>query len=222
LKNLATLATLKTGWDHSIRSLWLEGVGLVYAEDGDVYCDDFVLVPGRYTVHYGTIESNLFGPSSFSSTHTFTAEPGHTYKMFHDSNHMLSIRDMETGDVVAGWKPLARDERVRLKLSAYNTRLYLWKMVDGEAVAAKEARHRNHVDLSPGQYRVRYGAWKPTPGVPRRHARYSTQGERTDLVEFKAGHTYALRKKKTPGDDGPTWTLWIEDAKTGEIVAGKP
>jgi hypothetical protein len=85
--------------------------------------------------------------------------------------------------------------------------------IDGEAQA-----HRHHAELKPGRHHIRYGGEIGTSFLlnPKMSDKYDYPAS----IDMRAGHTYKVKHERTYGYGSYEDYFWIEDAATGEIVAG--
>lgn len=92
----------------------------------------------------------------------------------------------------------------------------IWNVMsesDGKATSlVGQPKHADRFRLTPGRYVIVYECMHGTPN----HSQTIQRGEAVDL---KPGHVYQVRSSRNPFTHKPT--AWIEDHKTGEVVAGK-
>ncbi len=78
-------------------------------------------------------------------------------------------------------------------------------------------RWDTRVAVLPGKHTLRYDGWYGGSVMLGPASRTITQ---TDVVELKAGHVYLVKATRKGQWSHPSLYLWIEDAATGEVVAG--
>jgi DNA-binding beta-propeller fold protein YncE len=90
------------------------------------------------------------------------------------------------------------------------------KEVDGKKVE-DVTRRDTRVAVLPGEHRLRYEGWYGGSVMLGPASRTVTQ---TDVIELKAGHEYLVKATRRGPWSHPSLYLWIDDAATGEAVAG--
>jgi hypothetical protein len=85
--------------------------------------------------------------------------------------------------------------------------------IDGEARS-----HRHHAELKPGKHNIRYGGEIGTSFLL--NPKMSDNYDYPVSIDMRAGHTYKVKHERTYGYGSYEDYFWIEDAATGEIMAG--
>jgi len=87
--------------------------------------------------------------------------------------------------------------------------------VDGLLV---NKRDYEEIHLLPGEHKIRWGREFAISVMV--NPSMWDEGQADVIVDLEAGRTYELHADRTTGH-GYQFYLWIEDAQTGEVVAGK-
>jgi hypothetical protein len=74
------------------------------------------------------------------------------------------------------------------------------------------------VTLLPGRHLIRWKTWFGV-SVLIEPSGFATR-QAGQVLDLKAGHTYILKSDRTTGPGYRTY-LWVEDAQSGEVIAGK-
>ena len=173
------------------------------------------MLPGKHEVsimliYYNLYETTYGQPQTFS----FVAEAGHVYEAdgnWHGGDNQIWVTDKETGQVVAGMKPLPHEEVARLKgKSLFLSPLCAIADLDGKIMSDDFTME---AEMLPGKHEVTIKLVEPfMPPI----WRFSFVAE--------AGHVYQVEAYwKTEGLRvvGNQMWIWIVDKETGEVVAGE-
>jgi hypothetical protein len=85
--------------------------------------------------------------------------------------------------------------------------------IDGETPA-----HQNHAELKPGKHNIRYGGEIGTSFLL--NPKMSDNYDYPAAIDMRAGHTYKVMHERMHGYGSYRDYFWVEDASTGEIMAG--
>lgn len=93
-----------------------------------------------------------------------------------------------------------------------------WNSGDVLEIDGNKQTNQNHAELSPGKHTVRYGGRIGTSFLL--NPKMSDSYEYSATIDMLAGHTYKVVHERSYGYGNYKDYFWIEDADTGEIVAG--
>lgn len=184
--------------------------------DGKGVADMAEILPGKHTVTLYLTKSCYQGPTNFGvpQTFSFLAEAGHVYKAdgnWHGGDNQIWIIDKETGQVVAGMKPLPHEKVARLKGKSL---LFIPQCtivaVDDKIMSDDFTME---AEMLPGNHEVTIKLVEPfIPPI----WRFSFVAE--------AGHVYQVEaywKSEGLHVVGNQMWIWIVDKETGQVVAGE-
>ncbi len=176
--------------------------------------DTVQMLPGKHEVTIELIWHSYDTHYGVSQTFYFVAEAGHVYKAdgnWHGGDNQIWIIDKETGQVVAGMKPLPHEKVARLKCrGVFHPLRCAIAAVDGKIMSDDFTME---AEMLPGKHEVTIKLIEPHFGHPIWRFSFVAEAGHVYIVDgyWKVeGYLHVVDKQ-----------IWIIDKETGQVVAGE-